>query len=158
MEPESADVIIHLHTFVYYPEGKDIAFAKCVDFCSFLSHMRSSDHSHLPWLNVPVKALLPGELWDSGTKGILEAQSGKASFIFICCCGISLWTLPLVCQHCAKRLASSTLQISFFQWSGSRKEIAQEREEKLELSCRRVSGLFLPEAGWTQSVWLSWIV
>ena len=26
MKPESTDVIIHLHTFVYYPEGENIAF------------------------------------------------------------------------------------------------------------------------------------
>lgn len=39
MKPESTDVIILLHTFVYYSEGKDIAFLKCLDFCSFLSQM-----------------------------------------------------------------------------------------------------------------------
>lgn len=59
---------------------------------------RSSDHSHWPWLKVSVKALLPGVLWDSPTKGIFP-QSGKTSFIFILRCGISPWNLPLVCQH-----------------------------------------------------------
>lgn len=64
MEPESIDVISHLHTFIYYPEGKDIEFLECLDFCSFLSQMTwgaLAIHVY-PELNVPVKALLPGAL------------------------------------------------------------------------------------------------
>ena len=48
MRPESRHVIIQLHTFVYYPEDKDIAF-KMSGLLFFLmaNDLRSSDHSQL---------------------------------------------------------------------------------------------------------------
>ena len=140
--------------FCLLPRRQEYCILKVSGLLFFLitNDLRRSDHSQLPWVEVPKTCFL--ERFEIQVQKAFYKHRVKKHHLYSFAAVAFLSGIFLVSVNIVQK-DWPHLHYKYLSFNGL--EVGKGLH-KSELSCWRVSCLFIPKTGWTWWLWMSWIV